>query len=232
MSRIALRNVDLSYVSAVETVVALDGVTLDAADGELVTVFGSSGSGKTTLLNVIGGLTVPDSGVVEVGGRNIVALSEADRADVRLRDVGVVFQDHNLIPEFTALENVMLPLRARGFSSGDARRAADTALSSVGVAGLGGRAPAQLSGGQKQRVGIARAIAGERGVLLADEPTGALDSENSRAVFGVLRDLARAGVCVLVATHDPLAREIADRVVTMSDGAVISDVASASTAPR
>ncbi|WP_375407045.1 ABC transporter ATP-binding protein [uncultured Amnibacterium sp.] len=220
---ISLCDVSLAYSSEAETVHALAGVTFDIEAGQLLTLLGTSGSGKTTLLNVISGLSVPDSGDVIVNDREISRLDESARAHVRLTEVGLVFQDHNLIPEFSAMENVMLPLRGRGIADREASTEAEAMLAAVGLGGLGRRMPTQLSGGQKQRVGIARALVGGRGTLLADEPTGALDSENSRTVFSLLRSLASQGVTVVVATHDPLAREIADRVVLMRDGRVVAD---------
>ncbi len=220
---ITLRNVNLSYTSDVETVSALSGVSVELSAGELVTVFGTSGSGKTTLLNVISGLVVPDSGDIFVNGKEIAHADEADRARLRLTEVGLVFQDHNLIPEFSALENVMLPLRGRGVSDREASDEASRLLDAVGVGELARRMPTQLSGGQKQRVGIARALVGGRTILLADEPTGALDTENSTMVFALLRRLADEGVVVVIATHDPLATEIADRIIRMQDGRVVSD---------
>jgi putative ABC transport system ATP-binding protein len=218
-----MHNVNLSYSSEVETVAALDNVTLEVESGQFVTVFGASGSGKTTLLNVAAGLSQPDSGTVVVAEQVMTGASEADRAETRLRHVGVVFQDHNLIPEFSARENVQLPLVSQGLPRNRAAGTARDLLEEVGIGELGERMPAQLSGGQKQRVGIARAVAGGREVLLADEPTGALDSTNSRAVFALLRKLAGEGVAVMVASHDPLAREFSDRIVTMVDGAIRSD---------
>jgi len=199
---------------------ALDSVDLHVAAGEFVALFGASGSGKTTLLNVIAGLQELNSGYVHVCGHAVHRLSESDRAHMRLTDVGVVFQDNNLIPEFTALENIMLPLRARGWSAAEATAQAEEMLGTVGLERLGRRMPAQLSGGQKQRVGIARAVVGGRKVLLADEPTGALDSETSRDVFALLRALSEQGVAVVVASHDPLVIEHASHVITIRDGRV------------
>ena len=218
-----MRDVDLRFVSEVETVTALDKVNFEVSDGEFVAVSGASGSGKTTLLNVLAGLVEADSGSVTVADYQVHKLSESRRALMRLADVGVVFQDHNLIAEFDAAENVMLPLRARGWSAADAKTQAQASLTQVGLKGLGRRLPAQLSGGQKQRVGIARALVGGRMVLLADEPTGALDSENSVSVFELLREFARDGVAVVVATHDPLIRKYADRLIVMKDGRIVSD---------
>ena len=224
---ISLRDVHLTYTSPVETVAALDGVDLDVLAGEFVAVFGTSGSGKTTLLNVIAGLQQPDSGTALVNGRDIAHLREPEQAALRLKEVGVVFQDNNLIPEFTAQENVVLPVRARGMEPSVAALEARGRLAQVGLSGLERRYPSQLSGGQKQRVGIARALAGDRMILLADEPTGALDSETSRAIFGLLRSLADIGICIVLATHDPLVRAEADRILTMTDGRIVESAVSA-----
>lgn len=224
---ISLRDVHLTYTSPVETVAALDGVDLDVLAGEFVAVFGTSGSGKTTLLNVIAGLQQPDSGTALVNGRDIAHLREPEQAALRLKEVGVVFQDNNLIPEFTAQENVVLPVRARGMEPSVAALEARGRLAQVGLSGLERRYPSQLSGGQKQRVGIARALAGDRMILLADEPTGALDSETSRAIFDLLRSLADTGICIVLATHDPLVRAEADRILTMTDGRIVESAVSA-----
>lgn len=223
MSMISLRDVDLRFESEVETVTALDKVNLDVNSGEFVAVFGASGSGKTTLLNVLAGLIEADSGSIAIADYRVDELPESRRALMRLADVGVVFQDHNLIAEFDAAENIMLPLRARGWSAAEAKIQAQASLAQVGLEGLGRRMPAQLSGGQKQRVGIARALVGGRMVLLADEPTGALDNGNSIAVFELLLEFAQSGVSVVVASHDPLIRQYADRLITMQDGRIVSD---------
>ncbi len=202
---------------------ALGDVSLRIEPGEYVALLGASGSGKTTLLNVIGGLVLPTAGDVEVADQQVTGLGETDRARLRLNEIGIVFQDNNLIAEFTALENVMLPLRARGWSRQKADDASNRLLSDVGLKGLEGRKPAELSGGQKQRVGIARGLAGGRKVLLADEPTGALDSVSSRSVFELLKSIASDGVAVVVATHDPIVMGYASRVISMRDGSAISD---------
>ena len=151
------------------------------------------------------------------------ALGSAERARLRREDIGVVFQDNNLIQEFTARENVALPLIMGGAKRRDAHAEADDMLGVLGLEGLGGRAPRQLSGGQQQRVGIARALVGGRRVLLADEPTGALDTENSRAIFGLVAELCREGVTVVVATHDSLIEEFADRILVLRDGRLVED---------
>ncbi|MFN8074553.1 MAG: ABC transporter ATP-binding protein [Kineosporiaceae bacterium] len=190
------------------------------AAGSLVAVHGVSGSGKTTLLNLMAGLDVPSSGSVLVGGTDVGALTEDQRSRLRLTRVGVVFQEHHLIDEFTAVENVMLPLEVAGAKASEARVEALAALERMGLHGLAARYPCQLSGGQRQRVGICRALVGGRQVLLADEPTGALDSRNSLALLEILRGLSDQGAIVVVATHDPMVTSFADVVLTMSDGAL------------
>lgn len=220
---ISLTNVRLEHETPSGSVLAVDKVNLQVEAGEYVALLGASGSGKTTLLNLIGGLVSPTAGDVEVAGQRVNALTEAGAANLRLASIGIVFQDNNLIAEFSALENVMLPLRARGWTKQSAVSEATRLLTDVGLAGLEGRKPVELSGGQKQRVGIARGLAGDRRVLLADEPTGALDSTTSRAVFELLQTIASQGVAVVVVTHDPLVVEYASRVISIRDGTIIDD---------
>jgi len=206
------------YVTPAETIRALDGVSLDVEEGEFLALEGASGSGKSTLLNLIAGLDEPTSGAVQVAGHQLHRLSTADRGRLRLKSIGVVFQDNNLIAEFSILENILVPLRALGLDPTAARREARRALDRLGIGDLADRRPRDVSGGQRQRGGIARAIAGSRRVLLADEPTGALDSHNSIALFETLRELARQGTTVIVATHDPLVSPFVDRVMRLRDG--------------
>lgn len=222
MSVIArLENASKKFTVGEEVIAAVDAVTFEVAEGEFACIYGASGSGKTTVLNILAGIDTADSGEVEVAGHSLSACSESARADIRLRNIGVVFQSNNLLAEFTAQENVALPLMVRGAGRAAANATARAALDSVGLAGLGGRLPGRMSGGQRQRVGIARALAGEQKLLIADEPTGALDSENSRALFALMRDLCeRRGTAVVLATHDPLAQEFADSTYLMVDGVV------------
>ncbi|MDN5977844.1 ABC transporter ATP-binding protein [Acidipropionibacterium jensenii] len=220
--RVEVRSVVRQYATKSGTVRAVDGADLRADAGEMIALLGASGSGKTTLLNIIAGLDVPDSGSVMVHGIALNGLSEKERARIRLEHIAIVFQDDNLIAEFTARENITIPLLAREMSLREAARRADGALDELGIGELGDRLPADMSGGQRQRVGIARALAGEQSVLLADEPTGALDSGASRALFERLAGLAHDhDVCVLVATHDPLCSEYADRIVNVRDGRIL-----------
>ncbi len=207
-----------AYRSAAETVWAARDVDFTARAGEFVCVYGASGSGKSTLLNLLAGLDLADSGEVRVGGVDVTAADEAQRASLRLRTVGVVFQEHNLIEEFTAAENVALPLEAAGLSVAEARGQALDQLSRVGLAGLEDRFPWQLSGGQRQRVGVARALTGQRSVLLADEPTGALDSAATKELFELFRNLCDDGVLAVICSHDPRCRDFADTVYEVVDG--------------
>ncbi|MGK5697488.1 ABC transporter ATP-binding protein [Streptomyces sp. URMC 128] len=207
-----------AYRSAAETVWAARDVDFTARAGEFVCVYGASGSGKSTLLNLLAGLDLADSGEIRVGGVDVGTADEAQRASLRLRTVGVVFQEHNLIEEFTAAENVALPLEAAGLSVAEARGQARDQLARVGLAGLEDRFPWQMSGGQRQRVGVARALTGQRSVLLADEPTGALDSAATKELFELFRKLCDDGVLAVICSHDPRCRDFADTVYEVVDG--------------
>ncbi|MBB5958621.1 putative ABC transport system ATP-binding protein [Saccharothrix tamanrassetensis] len=215
---LVVEGVSRSFVSAAETVRAVRDADLTAHQGEFVCVFGASGSGKSTLINLIAGLDTADAGRILVGQADLGLLGESRRARLRLETIGVVFQDHNLIEEFTALENVALPLEALGVGRRAALRQASAQLARVGLGGLGDRVPSRMSGGQRQRVGIARALVGERRVLLADEPTGALDSRSSRELFELIRVLCDQGSLAVVCSHDERCQELADTVYEMVDG--------------
>ncbi len=204
-----------------ETINAVKSVSFSVDSGECVALMGPSGCGKTTLLSLVSGLLAVDSGSVEVLGKNLEQLEADARAAFRLENIGVVFQDTQLIPEFTVLENVLLPLELGGVDKQKAKNLAIMALSQVGLETQLDRFPDEISGGQAQRVGIARAIAGGRKVLLADEPTGSLDQENSKLVFSVLLNLAKSGLSVLISTHDPLIENYATRILPMSDGKIL-----------
>ncbi len=205
-----------------ETVVrALRGVDLAVHASELVAVMGPSGSGKSTLLHLAGGLDSPTSGSVFVEGRDLAGLRAADVAAVRRRSAGYVFQDLNLIPALTAAENVALPRELDGIGGRRARREALTALEELGVGELADRFPDDMSGGQQQRVAIARALVGPRRLLLADEPTGALDSATGEEILRVLRARCEAGAAGVLVTHDARHAAWADRVVFLRDGVVI-----------
>jgi putative ABC transport system ATP-binding protein len=202
---------------------ALRGLDLTISQGELVAVMGPSGSGKSTLLNVAGGLDRATTGRVVVSGHELGAMSRGDLAVLRRRRVGYVFQDFNLIPTLTAIENVALPLELDGVRLKQARAQADHALDAVGLQGLDRRFPDELSGGQQQRVAIARAMVGERVLVLADEPTGALDSETGEQIMALLRARCDAGMAALLVTHEGRHAAWADRVVFLRDGAAIDD---------
>ena len=218
--RLQLIGVSRCFRSDAETVWAVRDVSLTARGGELLLISGASGSGKTTLLNVVAGLDEPQQGVVRVAGHDVTSLDDTGRVRLRAELVGVVFQDHRLIDEFTAAENVALVLEACGRASAAAFEEAERTLLRVGLAGLSDRRPEQLSGGQRQRVGIARALVGDRCVLLADEPTGSLDSKASLEIFALLRSLSDDGVLVVLCSHDPRAAGFADRHFTMVDGSM------------
>lgn len=218
MIPIVLENVSRTFTSRGDVVRAVHGVSLTVQPGSFVGVYGVSGSGKSTLLNLVAGLDVADEGSVLVDGQNLSVLGEDARARLRLSDIGVVFQDDNVLDELTALENVMLPLEVLGRSRERARQEAVAQLAAVGLEDLGGRLPEQLSRGQRQRVGIARALVAGRRVLIADEPTAALDAENARGLYELLRGLSAQGVTVVVATHDPRVRPYCDVVYEIIDG--------------
>ena len=200
---------------------ALDGIDLEVAPGELLAVMGPSGSGKSTLLSIAGGLERPTHGSVYVNGVDLATLDSVHRAEVRRRSIGYVFQDYNLIPSLSALENVEMPLQLDGVSPSKVREAAMAALEEVGVAELADRFPERLSGGQRQRVAIARGLVGNRSVILADEPTGALDSHTGEQIMLVLRDHIDAGAAGILVTHEARMAAWADRTVFLRDGRIV-----------
>jgi putative ABC transport system ATP-binding protein len=218
-SSLELRELVKHYVSGSEVVRAVDGVSLTIAPGELVALYGPSGSGKTTLLLLAAGLLVPDSGSVWFGGRDVTGLTAAEGARFRLREVGFVFQSFHLMAGASALDNAALKLLGDGWTLREARRETRPWLKRVGLAEREEHTPDRLSMGERQRVAIARALAGVPKLLLADEPTGSLDSRRSREVLALLRDLCREQrIPGLLVTHDSLARAFVDRVHTLRDG--------------
>ena len=221
MTAPVLELVDVTRIHGrgVTAVHALRGVSLTVAAGELVAVMGPSGSGKSTLLNVAGGLDTVTTGAVLVEGHDLAALTKAELAAVRRRSAGYVFQDLNLIPTLTAVENVALPLELDGRRR--SHHQARSALDDVGVGDLANRYPDEMSGGQQQRVAIARALVGDRRLVLADEPTGALDSETGEAVLALLRKRVDAGAAGVLVTHEQRHAAWADRVVFLRDGAIV-----------
>jgi putative ABC transport system ATP-binding protein len=214
-------NVSKSYGEGPARVDALIEVDLVVAPGELVAIMGPSGSGKSTLLTIAGTLEEATSGEIEIGGRPVSRMSRAERAQLRRRSIGYVFQDFNLLSGLTAVENVALPLELEGIRSRAARTAAEMALEQLGLSSGIDRYPEELSGGERQRVAIARSIVGDRCLLLADEPTGALDSVNGEAVMRLVRTACSRGVAGVIVTHDAQLAAWADRVVFLRDGRVV-----------
>ena len=202
---------------------ALDGVTLQIDRGEFVAIVGQSGSGKSTMMNVLGCLDIPTYGEYRLDGTDIGSLTDKQLARIRNREIGFIFQGYNLIQELDALENVTLPLIYRGVSVFDREDMAMAALAKVGMDGRAHHRPSEMSGGQQQRVAIARAIATSPPIIMADEPTGALDSKTGKHVLEILRDLYRGGTTILLITHDDGIAATAKRVVRLSDGKIISD---------
>jgi putative ABC transport system ATP-binding protein len=220
-SALQLRHVSKVYGAGAAEVHALREIDLSVERGELVAIMGPSGSGKSTLLTIAGSLEAATSGQVLVDGVDLATASHSDRARMRRRSIGYVFQDFNLLPGLTAVENVTLPLELDGVPSKAARATGLEAMAELDVADRAGRYPDELSGGERQRVAIARAIVGERGLLLADEPTGALDSVNGEAVMRLLRAATQRGIAGVVVTHEAQLASWADRVVFLRDGHVV-----------
>jgi putative ABC transport system ATP-binding protein len=212
-----------TYRTGAEAVDALKGVDLTVAAGEFVAVMGPSGSGKTTLLNCLSGLDDIDEGTVLVGGRDIQALGDAERTRHRARSMGFVFQSFNLIPVFTATENVELPLLLAKVDAKEARRAAQATLERVGLGNRLNHRPSELSGGEQQRVTVARALAGRPSIVWADEPTGNLDSETAASVMGLLHELHGDGLTVMLVTHDEEIGASAQRRIVVRDGTIVAD---------
>ena len=202
---------------------ALDNVTLQVPWGQFLCILGQSGSGKSTLMNILGCLDIPTYGTYYLDGQPVSEMRPSTLAGIRNREIGFIFQGFNLIPGLTALENVELPLIYRGVGAAERRGIAAEALKSVGLAGRMDHRPGEMSGGQQQRVAIARAVAARPPIIMADEPTGNLDSKSGAEIMGQLLELNRSGTSIILITHDNKLAEVAGRIITIQDGRVISD---------
>ena len=220
---IELKDVYKIYQMGEETVHALDGVSLTIDQGEFVAIVGSSGSGKSTAMNIIGCLDVPTEGTYLLDGKDVGKMSRRELASIRNEKLGFIFQQYNLLPKLTLLENVEVPLVYAGIPAAQRHATAKAALERVGLGNKLKNLPNQLSGGQQQRVSIARALARGPAVILADEPTGALDSHTSREVLGMLQDLHKQGNTVVLITHDNSIAVQAERIIRLEDGRVVYD---------
>jgi putative ABC transport system ATP-binding protein len=220
---ITIRGMTKVYGVGDTQVVALAGLDLTVAEGELLAIMGPSGSGKSTLMNMIGCLDRPTAGDYFLAGREVSRVDDNERAEVRNRHIGFIFQGFNLLPRLTAVQNVETPLIYRGVSARKRREMALAALTTVGLGGRGNHRPAQLSGGQQQRVAVARALASDPSILLGDEPTGALDSKTGQEVLALFQDLNRQGRTVVLVTHDERVAAHCQRVVRLADGRILSD---------
>ena len=215
---VSCRGLQRTYRSGTRETNAVRGVDLDVAPGEWLAIMGPSGCGKSSLLHLLGGLDTPDAGSVSVAGEDLVGLSETGRALLRRTSIGYVFQFFNLVQDFTVAENIELPMLLAGMSRADARRRRTELLAAVDLPDIADVAPSELSGGQQQRVAIARALSNRPRVLLADEPTGNLDTESARQVLALLRAQHEAGQTIVMVTHDPRVGAAADRLLMMEDG--------------
>jgi putative ABC transport system ATP-binding protein len=223
----AVRCVDLckTYRQGDQDIKALDHVSIEVDKGGFVCLSAPSGGGKTTLLNAIGGLDIPDSGEVYVDEQRIDNLSKGDLADLRLRQIGFVFQAYNLIPVLTAVENVEFVMQVQGVAAGERNEKARAILEEVGLQGLESRRPAQMSGGQQQRVAVARAVASQPALILADEPTANLDSKTSEGLMELFTELnERHGSTFIIASHDQRVMSYAKRLIRMLDGRIVEDI--------
>jgi putative ABC transport system ATP-binding protein len=223
-SLIAVRGMSKSYTMGSNTVMALDTVSLEIAEGEFVAIMGASGSGKSTLMNLLGCLDTPSAGEYRLAGEKVSDLTTDQLATIRNRRIGFVFQQFNLLPRTSALENVELPLLYSSIPSDERRALAMVRLNEVGLGSRTDHQPSQLSGGQQQRVAIARALANNPSLILADEPTGALDSRTSIEIMALLQKLNAQRMTIVMVTHEPDIAAFASRIVTFRDGKIISDV--------
>ncbi|NQY64736.1 MAG: ABC transporter ATP-binding protein [Alteromonadaceae bacterium] len=218
-----IKNITKSFNSGTQVTQVLKDISFSVLDGEFVSISGPSGCGKSTLLNLLGLLDTPDTGAYFIDGLQVSDMNANQRAKIRGNRIGFVFQSFNLIDEYTVIENIALPLKYRGDSLEKRHARALDCLDKVGLADKAKLFPSQLSGGQQQRVSIARALAGDSGILLVDEPTGNLDSKNGDAVMSLLQDLNSQGTTIVLVTHDPRYADMADRIIKLSDGLVLTD---------
>ena len=221
---VEIKDVCKIYNPGENEVRALDHVSLIIGEGEFVAIIGQSGSGKSTLMNMLGCLDTPTSGKYFLHGQDVSHMTDDEQSDVRNREIGFIFQGFNLIPSLTALENVELPLIYRGVGKKERENLSKAALNSVGLSKRMTHKPNEMSGGQQQRVAIARAIAQAPPILLADEPTGNLDSGSSKEIISIIKRLYNEGRTVIIITHDPGIAKQAKRIITISDGKIVSDM--------
>lgn len=220
---IQVENIKKVFQSGDQTIVAINDLTFTVPEGQFLTITGKSGSGKSTLLYQLGLLDIPTHGKIFIDGKEVVGLSENERTDTRLNQLGYIFQDYAILPSLTALENTIVPLLMQGYDFSQARKKAVVALTKVGLEDRMNNLPSQLSGGQQQRVAIARAIAHDPIIIFADEPTANLDSETSDQVIKVFLDLNKEGQTIIMVTHEPEYAALGDRIILLSDGKIVSD---------
>ena len=225
MALIEARELTKTYTMGSTTVHALRGVSLDIESGDFVAIMGASGSGKSTLMNILGCLDQPSGGAYHLAGEAVERMTPEQLASIRNRRIGFVFQQFNLLPRTSALENVELPMVYAGVKAAERRARALAALEAVGLGERGGHTPSELSGGQQQRVAIARALVNQPQLILADEPTGALDSQTSEDTMRLLADLHREGLTVVLVTHEPEVAAWAQRKLVFKDGRMVDDLA-------
>ncbi len=221
---IKAENIVRSFKSGDTELTVLKGVSFEVSTGEFVSITGRSGSGKSTLMYQLGLLDYPNSGKVFIDGREATSLSNEERTDIRLNELGYIFQDYALVPELNAVENVMAPLLMQGLSKDEASRKAEEALKRIGLGHRMDHTPSRLSGGEQQRVSIARAVAHNPKIIFADEPTANLDSETSEIVLKNFLDLNKEGQTIIMVTHEPEYARLSHRVITLSDGEIVSDI--------
>lgn len=221
---IKAENIVRSFKSGDSELTVLKGVSFEVGTGEFVSITGRSGSGKSTLMYQLGLLDYPTSGKVFLDGREATGLSNEERTDIRLNELGYIFQDYALVPELNAIENVMAPLLMQGLSKDEAYKKAEDALRRIGLEHRMDHTPSRLSGGEQQRVSIARAVAHDPKIIFADEPTANLDSETSEIVLKNFLELNKEGQTIIMVTHEPEYARLSHRVITLSDGAIVSDI--------